>query len=429
MGSYTNSCQNRSRNGSSASSTNSYASDHSKSTAPTVFSDMPSLKQRETRDDGYGKATQNSVSTYASTSSSVSELPEEGPQYEVVDRRPEYFPSDAIPSNPPIFADLFPSPRRLLIRHDDTTLDGNMNLRVDTLVTQRGGYQQDVILFHLRMYDLYSRKFSFRRYCRDSGREVCHSIRKPVSSRTDKKRLFRRSWNSVLSTLRPGSSINNYRGASSSNTLKRLDSGYRSVNDDDDSCFDDARLDNRDSPDRYTELSNTTMLEFSNYAHVEVKRRDLAGSRKYEYEYWSTKYQWKRGTRKEGDLREVSYHLVNMKTGKTVAHIVPEILTPSEAVEEKSKGGWVPPSSMWINDSATYEKMPDIAEYVCFWGSFLWCQFTNEYHSAIVATGLTVLVDDCINRRWHSKKNAQTTKSIQLKEPKRLFHRRRAALP
>lgn len=104
------------------------------------------------------------------------------------------------------------------------------------------------------------------------------------------------------------------------------------------------------------------MLEFSNYAHVEVNRRGTNAAKKYEYEYWSTKYQWRREMRKEGDLREASYHLVNLKTGKTVAHLVPDILTPLEAVEEASKGGWIPPSSMWINDSFVYDKMPDIAE-------------------------------------------------------------------
>lgn len=104
------------------------------------------------------------------------------------------------------------------------------------------------------------------------------------------------------------------------------------------------------------------LLEFSNYAHVEVKRRGAGISKRYEYEYWSTKYQWRRECRKEGDLREVSYHLVNLQTSKTIAHIVPAILTPSEAVEEESKGGWIPPSSMWISDSSVYETMPDIAE-------------------------------------------------------------------
>lgn len=353
-----------SRNGSASSSSNSDASGRSRSTAPTVYSDMPSPKQVRTANHAYARETTDSVSTYASTTdSSVDEeepVPEDGAQYEVSERRHQYFPSDTIPSNAAIFSDLFPSSRRLHIRHDDSTLDGNMNLRVDTVVTRRGGYQQDVSLFHLRMYDLYSRKFSFRRYCRDSGREVCHSSRKPLSSNGDKRQLFRRSWTNVLSTLRPktnGSSGS----ASKNNALKRQDSKNRSTNDDD-SCFGGEDQDARDgSGYAAVELSDTTTLEFSNYAHVEVRKRGLEGSR-YEYEYWATRYQWRRGTRREGDLQLVSYYLVNMNLGKTVAHIVPDILTPLESVEEASKGGWVPPSSMWINDSDAYERMPDIAE-------------------------------------------------------------------
>jgi hypothetical protein len=37
-------------------------------------------------------------------------------------------------------------------------------------------------------------------------------------------------------------------------------------------------------------------------------------------------------------------------------------MTPLEAVEEESKGGWVPPCSMWISDPSVYERMPDVAE-------------------------------------------------------------------
>src|SRR5438045_7130949 len=69
----------------------------------------------------------------------------------------------------------FPSSRRLLIQHDDSTLDGNMNLRIET---EHNGGKPPHQLFHLRMHDLKSRQFSFRRHCRESGREVCHCNRK-----------------------------------------------------------------------------------------------------------------------------------------------------------------------------------------------------------------------------------------------------------
>lgn len=353
MGSYR---PNRSATGNSSSSTASDASDRSKSTAPTVHSDRPTKPMDPDfyTDNANPKA---SVSTYCSTIPSLDELELELPEeqwYDVIDRTPDALDSNAIPSKPSTFANLFPSSRRLLVRHDDATLDGNMNLRVDTMVSRRDGRQNDVILFHLRMYDLHSRRFSFRRYSRDSGREVCHSIRKPTSSALDRHPLFRQPWGNMLASLRPASSGN----ASAIASLKRRDSGYKSAKGDD-SMDDEPSV---FSPSRQTDLGDTVALEFSNYAHVELKRRGAGSSKRYEYEYWSTKYQWRQGWRREGGLREVSYYLVNMQTSKSIAHIVPEILTPMEAVEEKSKGGWIPPSSMWISDSSVYETMPDIAE-------------------------------------------------------------------
>jgi hypothetical protein len=82
---------------------------------------------------------------------------------------------NARPSSPQEFAKLFPSLNRLSIRHDEFTPDGNMSLRIDTVVT--GRRRTAIQLFHLRMYDLAKREFSLRRYCRDSGREVCNSKR------------------------------------------------------------------------------------------------------------------------------------------------------------------------------------------------------------------------------------------------------------
>jgi len=125
----------------------------------------------------------------------------------------------------------------------------------------------------------------------------------------------------------------------------------------------------------------TIQVDFSNYAHVDDKRRISKGSKRYDFEYGSTKYQWRRTVCKDGILKKISYHLINTATSKSVAHIIPETLTPLEAVEEESKGGWVPPSSMWISDPSAFERMKDVAD-------------------VIVATGLIALVDDCIKRRW-----------------------------
>lgn len=286
-----------------------------------------------------------SASTLGSTTTSIDET-EEPPLLEVTDRRRNMFVADAIPSSSSTFGKLFPSGRRLLIRHDDATLDGNMNLRVDTMVPHRAGYQQDVTLFHLRMYDLFTRKFSFRRYCRESGREICHSEGKAQSSPFGKAPMLRRSWSSVVASLRPGYGGNGpIPGTSRSRRGSEQSGSEAKVN----------------VVDRAAALTDSTMLEFSNYAHVELKRKGAGIIKRNEYLYWGTKYQWRRESRKEGDLREVSYHLVNMRTSKKVAHIVPEILTPSEAIEEESKGGWISPSSMWLSDPSVY-KHHDVAE-------------------------------------------------------------------
>ncbi|KAJ5807042.1 hypothetical protein N7474_010634 [Penicillium riverlandense] len=376
MGSY-KSCQDRTVSAGSSSSTESDASYPSRSTALTAVSDRQPASPKDESDWDGMEGPRDSVSTYASTTASAAvaaTAPEEQPRYEVYDRRlQETFPTDVLASSPASFAALFPSPRRLLIRHDDATIDGNMNLRVDTVAPCRGGYNQDVILFHLRMYDLFTRKFSFRRYCRDSGREVCHSTRKETSTPNNDRNPCsrRRSWSSMLASIRPGSSGQD----SSTASLKHRDaSGFGAVQQHDES------LDELDSTEK--SFGDAILMEFSNYAHVELKRRGAGPAKRYEYEYWSTKYQWRREFRKEGELREVSYHLVDTRTSNTIAHMVPEILTPLEAGEEESKGGWVPPTSLWISDPNVYERMPDIAD-------------------VIVATGLIVLVDDCIRRRWH----------------------------
>lgn len=292
----------------------------------------------------------SSTSTYASTLD-YADLPQTEeyhqpyhPPYTIIERT-EFYPLDAVPSTPASFASHFPSSKRLLIRHDDTTVDGNMNLRIDTPVHMRDGSQRDITLFHLRMHDLFSRKFSLRRYCRDSGREVCHSARREVAPAQDKGPYFRRSWSNVFG-LMPGSSSPG--NTSPHGEFQRRNSGFSS-NDD-----------HLDSGERPT-LSETILLEFSNYAHVEVRRKG-GSNKKYEFEYWATKYQWRREIRNEGDLQAVSYFLVDAQSGKTVAHMMPDILAPPEAIEEEKKGGWVPPSSLWISDPEVYRTMPDVAE-------------------------------------------------------------------
>lgn len=346
----------------------SNCSDQSKSTAPTLYSVKPVLKHFKTTAPSYGGyehassprssySARSSRETYASTAYSDGERSADLPEYDVPDESLEVFPSNAVPSTPSDFAHLFPSTRRLHIRHDDATVDGNMNLRVDTDAHTSEGHKLALTLFHLRMHDLRRREFSLRRYCRDSGREVCHSSRKVVKRTPGQRPTLQHSVSSALSSIRSRSETK----TSTTASLARRDSGYSST-------FDDENIGFSESTSHDTNTSSTSKstvrLEFSNYAHVDVKSRGTKASKRYEFEFWGTKYAWKPVLRKDDNSTESSFNLINMRTSKPVAYIVPEALTTAEADEEKSKGGWVPPCSMWISDEKVLSSATDVAESV-----------------------------------------------------------------
>ena len=294
-----------------------------------------------------------STETYCSSVESFEEDGSNDSRVEVVHERYGH-PPDVVASNPPTFGRLFPSTRRLLIQHDDTTTDGNMNLRVDTMITEARRRQREMVLFHLRMYDLRDRKFSLRRYCRDSGREVCHSSIKFHQSTTRRRPL-----STAFSALRTPSDAD----STTANSLKRLDSDFKSWAESESPYRDQSRQFDDPSPDDRSPVpTNTIQLDFSNYARVDVKRQGSRGFRHYDFEYWKTKYQWRKSIEKYGSSKEISYHLYHSGRSKPIAYITPERLTPLEAMEEERKGGWIPMSSMWINDPTVYEKMSDVAE-------------------------------------------------------------------
>jgi hypothetical protein len=378
-------------------STTSGRSDHSSArsydTAPTEYSDQrPSLAHRETcharvegrarehdyfadappRDD-YRRYDQPpppriSVDTYASTSNEdVADEDDDNddmPEYHVPLYHHEPTPCDAIPTTPRDFGDLFPTDKRISIRHDDATIDGNMNLRVDTQVEERGHGKQSYTLFHLRMQDLRTRDFSLRRYCRDSGREVCHSIRKYQPPPSEKRPVLQRASTALASFVKPDSR------PSTSAGLKRSDSGYESVRGSVDEEEDDFEAEPRPKSVGYSKgraliPTNTIKLEFSNYAHLDVKRRGAKSYKKYAFEYWGHTYSWKRIVKKEPqrDQEAVSYYLVRDDNDKEpLAHICPVRLTQDEAHEEAARGGWVPPCYMRITDERILNADSDISE-------------------------------------------------------------------
>jgi len=395
----------------------------SRSTAPTsVFysphpSPRPSLQHSSSPAPTYCKVTydtditphttlegRDSTDSYPSTTASAEVLydePEDLDLEEIEYHIPEYkdtnVESESKASTPQDFAQYFPSQRRLCIRHDETTYDGNMNLRVDTEVSEhcKRMYMQ---LFHLRMHDLKKREFSLRRYCRDSGREVCHSSRRYTDPGSQKPG-FQRSVSNAFASLR---SRPEFKRSNSGGSVKyapqRHDSGYGSDGEDD--LFDDEVSSFMSSENRLKSSSspvptNITKLEFSNYAQVEVKRRGTKNSKRYEFEYWGSVYNWKRVVNRDSAGQSVSYHLVKGDSRLPIAHIVPELRSQAQIHDEEAAGGWVPPCSMWISDPAVLSAVTDVAD-------------------VIVATGLIALVDDCIKRHFGPAPKPKFSRQISL---------------
>ncbi|KAL1865419.1 hypothetical protein VTK73DRAFT_5263 [Phialemonium thermophilum] len=392
---------------------------------PTSYSSKP----REDVCPGTSLYPRSSVETYASTTASdedLSSTDRETPDAFVDDEQSSIPPlplyrhepaePNARPSTPQDFAKLFPSLNRFSIRHDEFTSDGNMNLRVDTVVM--GRRRTAIQLFHLRMYDLEKREFSLRRYCRDSGREVCNSKRKyiecpgpkPAKENATSRPTLQRSVTSAIKTLgggghgkpsfartNSGGSIFGPRsGAGRAGSVKRsaTATSYPSYDEDDDNDNTGRRGNaasrlslsdshNKTKPRRLVP-TNTIKLEFSNYARVDVQRRGNSKNKRYEFEWWGHRYAWRRSVDKQLGL--VSFHLVRDGHGNApIAHIVPETRSPAQVLADEVAGGWVPPCFMWIADEKVLQAQTDVAD-------------------VIMATGLIALVDNCIKERWQTKK-------------------------
>lgn len=296
---------------------------------------------------------------------------------------------EAIPTSPDDFAKYFPTSHRLNIQHEPTAEDGNMNLLVTTEVPD-GGSKYNMQLFHLRMHDLASRQFSLRRYCRDSGREVAHSVvrKQPAAQRP----AFGRSVSNALASLKrtnsAGSNKSTKSTASTASMPARQDSGYGSVEEYESGPEGEEEVEQ----DHFTPSTpqngptNTIKLEFSNYAQVDVKRRGQKANKHWDFEYWGTQYSWKRTVNSDAAMgKTCTYHLYKADAQEAVAHIFPELRTVEEQREEEALGGWVPPCILKISDAKTLSNA-DISDVV-------------------VASGLIALTDDCVRRL--TKKQSQ----------------------
>lgn len=348
-------------------------SERSYQTAVTTYSDdtplkRPSIRHHETCQGRIERplvrffpekeplaSPTTSVETYASTVPSEELLVGDLDQFDLPEYTAQQYDS-AVPATPSDFSELFPSHRRLTIRHDDSTLDGNMNLRIDTEV-HASGRRCDMTLFHLRMHDLKERQFSLRRYCRDSGREVCHSVLKTQKPAAEKQKRpgFQRSLSSAFNSMLPKSDTK----TPTMSSLKRNDSGYGSMHSVD---FDEEPAPTSDETKAQQHMTHTMKLEFSNYAQLDVTRLGQKAGKRYEFDYWGLNYAWKRIVRKKHGSDEVSFHLVRAGSEQVLAYIMPIALSRSEAREEEEKGGWIAPCSMWIADERVVRSQKDVSE-------------------------------------------------------------------
>ena len=342
-------------------------STNSRSTAPTVHGEWPSIQQYKISGNPHDQDSwdeplppnrsnpRNSEEGYASTTSSLEDLGDDLPPFQVPEIPAYQSETQPLTSSPEEFSEYFPSTQKLSIRHDDTTIDGNMNLRIDTKARTFDGADVDLQLFHLRMYDLKRREFSLRRYSRDSGREVCHSSRKYTKPSVMRRPGLQRSMSNALSSLRSKSESR----TPTLMSLNRHDSGYDSLHEDD--LGDDIGNQSPRPSGSMPIPTNTTQLEFSNYTHIAVKRRGTKTGNRYELEYWGTKYAWNRAVVRSNNFEQVSYHFINTKTSAPLAHIVQLPLSESEQEKETSKGGWVGPCGMFFELSAL-NRSRDLAE-------------------------------------------------------------------
>ncbi|RPB26003.1 hypothetical protein L211DRAFT_782257 [Terfezia boudieri ATCC MYA-4762] len=269
-----------------------------------------------------------SVNTYCTTV----DYEDEYAHYDYYDY--EYKPprNEAIPATPNEFAQLFPSSRKFQIKHDDASADGDMNIRIEKVVSP-------------------------------------------------KRPALQRSVSRALQSFRAKSEQEKQM------TLNRQDSGYGSSFDDEDEEGVFERPKSRYGSEEVKPSTAITM-EFSNYAHVQVDRKGTKGSRKYDFEYWGKNYSWKRMIRKHPATGEdeISYSLLNNGTGNIVASIIPD---PAHSIDEEG-GEFVPACTFQFKESTQ-----DLI------------QCSADAADVIMATGLMALVDDCIKRKYRTKKVVQ----------------------
>lgn len=106
-------------------------------------------------------------------------------------------------------------------------------------------------------------------------------------------------------------------------------------------------------------VENKIVLEFSNYARVEVVRQKRKSKKRYYFEFWGRNFTWTRATDRNGkdvaDHRWHSFQLHDKSRKRIIACIKPE--TSDDVIKKEAEsGGWVPPSTMQLLDESVYDQ-------------------------------------------------------------------------
>ena len=250
-------------------------------------------------------------------------------------------------SNADNFSSLFPSCETLFLNHDQGVDDSHMTLSIATATSQ--GLGPRVQLFYMKMNDLKKRDFSLRRYHRTSGREVCRTSR--VFRKIVRKRpRVRRSISNSVSSIHSMSSGRG--GLSGSQTSSQ--SGAESPSGWSDYSVASNLNTNSKRPRRTSsspEPTNHIAIDFSDHTHVELSRTGIGRVRNYDFEYWGSKYRWRRTRRKRESLgTELRYSLRSPPQEQVLAHISIEESLESQQVPNKAKRDWIPQARMRITD-------------------------------------------------------------------------------
>lgn len=349
--------------------------------------------------------------TYYSDTDSYSS--EDDYEYAAPSYLPESYPQrkysdEAIPTTPSTFAEYFPGTTVLKIAHDIDSYDGDMNLIISTdeYAQNKNGKRivhkvQPVQLYHLKMNDLATRKFSFRRYCRESGREVCETYLTPAN-----RPALGRTMSNALASMKRTPSWSSAKSSKSARSMpvQRQDSGYASH--EDEACYESGPDDeieeeyfpsvSSSEPSKAQGPTNITKLLFTNLAQVYVKRKGQKANKHWDFEYWGKGYEWRRVAKADADAFEYRlYRAGEEDERKRIATIAPDADIPEyQKRAEERIGAFVPASTLQIHDLRALGKEDARADLA----------------DVIVASGVIALTDDSV-RRLLKEQKAEEKKS------------------